>query len=379
MKFQLTSIALSLVALRSSEAFVPLSGPSLAMPRLGSASAPAPSNTLHFGTVNDSVGDGNTENEVERLRAMAKQLREEAGALATEQAMKVSETTKKAFSKFDLNSDGTISADELKAGLEKSFKHEISDSRIQNLVSKFDQNGDGKLQMNEFVSIDKLRNQLDALIREEKAIELAESKRVQQVDDAEKRKEMLVSLINDDKPTTSDKIVSLAPYLLPLLDSLQFASFFAVNHQDNVFAQLAAIAYGVYRSIPFAGFLSFFALSYLSTKPSLNKLVRFNMQQAIFLDIALFVPGLLAFLYGAAASNLPLNLPAEAVEYGSDAVVIAMLASVAYASASSLLGKTPDKIPFVSQAAEDRTLTRDMFDDEGQFIGMNKSEDEQAK
>jgi hypothetical protein len=49
-------------------------------------------------------------------------------------------------------------------------------------VVKFDQNGDGILQMDEFVSVDKMRKQLDALIREEKGMELEESKRVQQAD-----------------------------------------------------------------------------------------------------------------------------------------------------------------------------------------------------
>eukprot|EP00980_Cylindrotheca_fusiformis_P000283 scaffold66_cov115-Cylindrotheca_fusiformis.AAC.15 len=375
MKIQLTTISLSLIAFRYSEAFAPSTGRSLATPSLLSKNA-RHAKTFRFATASGSVDDRkNPEEEAERLRAMARQLREEASALAAEQANKVSEATKRAFAKFDLNKDGAISADELKAGLEKAFKNEIPYNRIKKLVDKFDQNGDGKLQMNEFVSVDKLRNQLDSLIREEKAIELSESKRVQQAKESEKLKEMLVSIINDDEPTASDKALSVAPYLLPLLDSLQFAAFFAVNHPDNVFAQAAAVAYGIYRSIPFGGFLAFFALSYFSTNPSLNKLVRFNMQQAIFLDIALFFPGILSFLYSAAASNLPLNLPTEAIEYGSDAVVLAMLASIAYATASSLMGKTPDKLPVVSQAAKDRTITRDMFDDVGRFMGRKPNDD----
>jgi hypothetical protein len=74
-----------------------------------------------------------------------------------------------------------------------------------------------------------------------------------------------------------------------------------------------------------------------------------------------------------------LNLPTEAIEYGSDAVVVAMIATIAYASASSLLGKTPDKLPFMSQATQDRMITPEMFDEEGRFIGVSRSEDEEEK
>jgi len=378
MKLELKTITLSLIAIGSCNAFAPNTGRRTTLSRPGFATPPA-AKTLRLATADGTLGDRNADNEVERLRTMAKQLREEATTLGAEQARKVSESTQKAFSKFDINKDGTISVDELKAGLEKAFKHEIPESRIEKLVVKFDQNGDGILQMDEFVSVDKMRNQLDSLIREEKGIELEESKRVQQAEESEKLSEMRMALVNDGEPTTTDKVLSVAPYILPLLDSIQFASFFATKHPDNVFAQVAIIAYTLYRSIPFSGFLAYFGLSFLSTNPKFNRLVRFNMQQAIYLDVALFIPGVLALLYGAAASNLPLNLPTEVIEYGSDGVVLAMIATIAYASASSLLGKTPDKLPFMSQATQDRMISPEMFDEEGRFIGVSRSEDEEEK
>jgi hypothetical protein len=378
MKLELKTITLSLIAIGSCNAFAPNTGRRTTLSRPGFATPPA-AKTLRLATADGTLGDRNADNEVERLRTMAKQLREEATTLGAEQARKVSESTQKAFSKFDINKDGTISVDELKAGLEKAFKHEIPESRIEKLVVKFDQNGDGILQMDEFVSVDKMRNQLDSLIREEKGIELEESKRVQQAEESEKLSEMRMALVNDGEPTTTDKVLSVAPYILPLLDSIQFASFFATKHPDNVFAQGALIAYTLYRSIPFSGFLAYFGHSFLSSNPKLNRLVRFNMQQAIYLDVALFVPGVLALLYGAAASNLPLNLPTEVIEYGSDGVVLAMIATIAYASASSLLGKTPDKLPFMSQATQDRMISPEMFDEEGRFIGVTRSEDEEEK
>jgi hypothetical protein len=56
-----------------------------------------------------------------------------------------------------------------------------------------------------------------------------------------------------------------------------------------------------------------------------------------------------------------------------------MIATIAYTSANSLLGKTPDKLPFISQATQDRMISPEMFDEEGRFIGVSRSEDEEEK
>ena len=205
MKFQQqSSLSLSLLALASTcDAFVaPNSAGRHSIARPGSLFPRfvATSNTLLRATADMS---SDTDSEVERLRSMAQQLREEAATLAAEQAVKVSEVTQRAFRKFDLNSDGTICSDELKIGLEKAFKNEIPDSRIEKLLAKFDKNMDGVLQMDEFVSVETFRNQLDALVREEKAIALEETKAAQQQEEIQKIRDMQLSIINDGEPTTS--------------------------------------------------------------------------------------------------------------------------------------------------------------------------------
>jgi hypothetical protein len=92
------------------------------------------------------------------------------------------------------------------------------------------------------------------------------------------------------------------------------------------------------------------------------------MQQAIFVDIALFIPGLLVAATGLLASGAGFELPTGVTELGSDVVFGAVLLTVAYASVSSALGITPNKIPFISQRVEDRMPTIDMFDESGKFI-----------
>ena len=105
------------------------------------------------------------------------------------------------------------------------------------------------------------------------------------------------------------------------------------------------------------------------------------MQQAIFLDIALFFPGLLAAAYGLITASAEIRMPAIFTELGSDLIFGLLLLTVAYCTVSSLLGKTPNKVPLISQAVEDRMPTIDMFDDSGRFIPkeMRENKDDEEE
>jgi len=72
--------------------------------------------------------------------------------------------------------------------------------------------------------------------------------------------EAKLEILNEKDPTTRDKIVSVLPYLFPLMDSLQFARFFIVDNIDNPFVTILGLLFAAYRSIPFSGFIAFFAL-----------------------------------------------------------------------------------------------------------------------
>merc|ERR1712138_149595 len=137
----------------------------------------------------------------------------------------------------------------------------------------------------------------------------------------------------------------------------------------------------LYRAVPFSGFIAFIALNTLSSNPGINRLVRFNMQQAIFIDIALFFPGLIGALFSLIGSGSGVAIPPVVSELGSDAIFISLLLTLAYASVSSLLGITPNKLPIISQAVEDRMPSIDMFDESGRFIPreMREKDDEKKK
>jgi len=315
------------------------------------------------------------DDEVERLLSMAAKLRAEAAALEAEKAQQRADATARAFQQFDTNRDGSVSVKELQGGLERALRKELDESRVQKLMDQLDRSGDGLLQVDEFVDLETLRNRFDAIIREEQAAAKEALKQAKLEAEAAALLQARRELLNDKDPSTTDKIVSVLPYLLPLLDGLQFGRFL-LEGQDNPAVAILAILFGLYRSIPFSGFVAFLALSTFSGNLRINRLIRFNMQQAIYLDIALFLPGLIASLQGLITSGLDVKIPEVVSQLGSDAVFLTLLAAIGYSVISSTLGITPDKIPFISDTASQRIPTIDMFDADGRFIGRNREDNE---
>ena len=66
--------------------------------------------------------------------------------LTTEQA----EELKKAFAVMDTNGDGVVTKEELK-NLLKGLGEEVNDEVVEEMIKIADENGDGKIQFDEFV------------------------------------------------------------------------------------------------------------------------------------------------------------------------------------------------------------------------------------
>jgi len=275
--------------------------------------------------------------------------------------------------------------DELKTALERIFKMEIADERVELLMKDLDKSGDNKLQIDEMVSVDKIRNRLEYLAQDEKRKTNAAIRSTAKSAKVSELIESQLALINDRPPTGTNKALSVVPYLFPLMDGLLFGQFLLQDANNPVFGVVAAI-YTLYRSIPFSGVLTFFALSAGSNNLSLNRLVRYNMQQAIYLDFALFIPGIVGAITAAISSGLfGFQLPPGIAEIGSDAVFLTLSATLAYSTVSSLLGVEPDKIPLISDAVNKRLPSIDisMFDSEGRFappqLKMKEEDDDKEK
>jgi hypothetical protein len=378
MKFGIAYLALAYILANEAAAFSPQATRTATGMTFSQTQYRTRSTTFSL-SMSEPSSSTDEDNEISRLKAMAQKLRAEAASLEAEQAQQRSNVARIAFEKFDNDSDGNISLEELKSGLEASLKTEISQARVQKLMNKFDMSGDGYLQLEEMVSVDQFRNQLEAFSREEKQMAKVAGLEAQKEEEEAKRIELRTNLLNDKEPTQTDKVLSILPYLFPLFDSIQFGRFFFIAHQDNPVLGIVGLAYAAYRSIPFSGFAAFIALNTLSNNPGLNKLIRFNMQQAIYLDIALFFPGLFGALIAGAGSAAGFQIPEAIGESGSTAIFGALVLLVTYSSISSLLGIKPDLIPVISNAVEERMPTIDMFDDDGRYVPRNQREEEEKK
>lgn len=144
-----------------------------------------------------------------------------------------------------------------------------------------------------------------------------------------------------------DRIFSIFPYLLPLMDSLTFGKFvFAAA--PAVFTPILSVLgplYMIYRGVPFVAFGCFLLLYFLVVRnPNISRHVRFNAYQSLLLDIALLVPQLLS------SFNLGRGFPVSVVELANSTIFYAILMAVSYAVITNARGQLPDQIPIVSES-----------------------------
>jgi hypothetical protein len=148
-----------------------------------------------------------------------------------------------------------------------------------------------------------------------------------------------------------DRVLSVLPYFVPLLDSLTFGFYFfrRVPLAGALILGPLYPVYQVYRGVPFLAFGVFLVL-YLLVVRNVNipRFIRFNTYQALVLDIALIFPQLLSGV------NLGSAIPAQVIEILSTSVFYAMSLAIGYSVISNAKGELPDQIPGVSDSVRDQ-------------------------
>jgi uncharacterized membrane protein len=147
--------------------------------------------------------------------------------------------------------------------------------------------------------------------------------------------------------TIQDRVFASLPYLLPLTTSIGFAGailqeFPAVG---NVLAPLLLPVLLVYRTIPFASIIIFFALFLLVVRnEKVHHFIRFNTMQALLVDIVIVVFGFILPILGNVDTS---NVVVIAL---SSTVFLGVLAIFIFSVVQSLRGLYAE-IPTLSEAA----------------------------
>lgn len=146
---------------------------------------------------------------------------------------------------------------------------------------------------------------------------------------------------------TTDRVASLLPYLIPLLDALAFGKyvFAKVPFLESLLLVPLFPVYSLYRGVPFLAFGVFLALYLLVVRnTSISRYIRFNTYQALIIDIALIFPQLFAGL------NLGGLIPSVVAETCTTAVFYAVILAIGYAIITIARGDVPDEIPAISDS-----------------------------
>jgi hypothetical protein len=145
-------------------------------------------------------------------------------------------------------------------------------------------------------------------------------------------------------PPFSDRVAASLVYLLPATDGFGFGGYIyshVPRAGDIAYAVLPFV--NAFDSLPFASLGLFIGLSVLTRNENISRFVRFNIQQALLLDITLIMPG----VFGQVGSAMPTELQV----FSNNLIFYYWLLVVGYSLFSNLRGETPNQVPVLSEAA----------------------------
>ncbi|RAL43976.1 unnamed protein product [Cuscuta campestris] len=147
----------------------------------------------------------------------------------------------------------------------------------------------------------------------------------------------------------TDRLISAAAYFLPLFNGLQYGRFLLAQYPTLAipFDPILPIL-SLYRSVPFASFVSFFAI-YLGIvrNQRFSHYARFNSLQALVLDILLVVPLLVQRIFAPGRAGIGLKITI----WMYNGLFVFVVGCFLYGLLASVFGKTP-YFPLVTDAAK---------------------------
>ncbi|CAL0328064.1 unnamed protein product [Lupinus luteus] len=153
---------------------------------------------------------------------------------------------------------------------------------------------------------------------------------------------------SSSSPPSTERLISVVAYCLPFMNSLQYSRFLLSQYPKLSLLLEPVIPFlSLYRSIPYASFVAFFALYLgLVRNPNINRYVRFNAMQAVTLDVLLVLPVLMQRIFAPGRVGLGFKV----MVWSHNFIFLFAVFCFLYSAVSCVLGRTP-YLPFVADAA----------------------------
>jgi hypothetical protein len=292
------------------------------------------------------------------LESQVAQLRAEVSALEAVQAEKKREEERMIFKSFDTNGSGAVDVVKLQQGLKDLHGTDVDAEKAHRLLKEHDKNGDDLLQPEEF-NLLHIQNTLAKWEMEEIVARREERERAEQAQQ-ELEENPLANWPSDVEFPV--RFASVLAYILPLTSCLRFFPLSMRTPAVQQFLLPAILPAQLVTAVPFGmgPFALFLGMQVLSENRKVPLPLRFNMRQAVVLDI---MTGFFQLFGGLANLSAQNQIPPNVSDVCSVLCFLIVASCVMYSAASSLLGAAPDNIPVVSDYAR-RTIRRENADDD---------------
>ncbi|XP_057862419.2 protein TIC 20-v, chloroplastic isoform X2 [Cryptomeria japonica] len=162
------------------------------------------------------------------------------------------------------------------------------------------------------------------------------------------RKVICANANNKNSIPIPDRLLAAVGYFLPFFDGVQYGRFFLIDFPSaQLLLQPLSPAIRVYKSYPYASILVLIILYfYVVPNPNIRRYVRFNVMQAVALDVLLTVADIVDHAFEP-QNGIGLSL----LTSFDTTVFLFLLTCLVYGSTSCLMGQVA-RLPLVADAAE---------------------------
>lgn len=293
------------------------------------------------------------EEEIATLKREAAALRAGVNELEQEKAEERVLERRRWFQIFDSDGSGSINLAGIRRGMKEYNGMELDEDRATQLLQAHDANQNGVLEFEEFDPT-AFQVTLERMWTEERAREETELQR-QREEEARKEAQLKIEEYYTTLPGNQDtglatRLSAVLAYALPLLDGLRFGlPLAAVEPTIAPFLYGLLPALRLLNAIPFGQLLVFIGMQVGAANEELPSLLRYNLRQAVLLDIALIIPNIIV---GSGMFPLDIDLPTTEMVLFSMVVFLPLLGLILYSTLCNLSGTAPRFIPYFSEAAE---------------------------